>query len=311
VGRAARIAAVALFLALAGCAREPAPRAPAVDGAPAPDDRAAAWLAHLDPEDPHYERALLAVAAALDPAARRAASRRLVASARDVTSPAFRETGRERLRQMNAKARLETTPAGLEAQLDLYRDELLARLLAGMERVGDQEAVACAFEVAEDDALHTSLRQAALAVVAKLVGTGDAAARARASAVSERISARALAEVSAKRAAGVVENADAVVAGMAAGLRRCYNVGLHEDPKMTGSVRITAKIGPGGEVLAVSSSGHGLSAKVVSCVAARIAKAVFSPPRGGSATLLIPVTFVTEGEAAKLPEAEAPPPAGE
>src|SRR5262249_43081874 len=48
---------------------------------------------------------------------------------------------------------------------------------------------------------------------------------------------------------GNVANASAVVAGMAAGFRRCYNKGLTEDPSMKGSVRITARIGPNGEVL--------------------------------------------------------------
>src|SRR6185437_1773606 len=43
---------------------------------------------------------------------------------------------------------------------------------------------------------------------------------------------------------GSVANASAVVAGMAAGFRRCYNKGLQEDPNMKGSVRITARIGP-------------------------------------------------------------------
>ncbi len=49
---------------------------------------------------------------------------------------------------------------------------------------------------------------------------------------------------------GSVSNAPSVVAGMAAGFRRCYNKGLQEDPNMKGSVRVTAKIGPNGEVLA-------------------------------------------------------------
>ena len=93
---------------------------------------------------------------------------------------------------------------------------------------------------------------------------------------------------------GAVANAGAVVAGMAAGFRRCYNKGLQEDPNMKGSVRITAKIGPNGEVLSVSPSGSGLSGTVVSCVAARVSSAQFAPPEGGGATVVIPVTFVSQ-----------------
>lgn len=94
---------------------------------------------------------------------------------------------------------------------------------------------------------------------------------------------------------GSVSNASSVVAGMAAGFRRCYNKGLAEDPNMKGSVRITAKIGPNGEVLSASpSGGGGLSGTVVSCVAARVSSAQFAPPEGGGATVVIPVTFVSQ-----------------
>jgi hypothetical protein len=94
---------------------------------------------------------------------------------------------------------------------------------------------------------------------------------------------------------GSVANASAVVAGMAAGFRRCYNNGLKEDPNMKGSVRVTARIGPNGEVLSASASGGGgLSGTVVSCVQARVASAQFAPPEGGGATIVIPVTFVSQ-----------------
>ncbi|MEZ4306993.1 MAG: AgmX/PglI C-terminal domain-containing protein [Polyangiaceae bacterium] len=93
---------------------------------------------------------------------------------------------------------------------------------------------------------------------------------------------------------GSVANASAVVAGMAAGFRRCYNNGLKEDPNMKGSVRITARIGPNGEVLGASASGSGLSGSVIGCVQARVASASFSPPEGGGATIVIPVTFISQ-----------------
>jgi hypothetical protein len=94
---------------------------------------------------------------------------------------------------------------------------------------------------------------------------------------------------------GAVANASAVVAGMGAGFRRCYNRGLAEDPNMKGSVRVTAKIGPNGEVLsATPSGGGGLSGTVISCVVARVQSAQFAPPEGGGATVVIPVTFVSQ-----------------
>lgn len=91
---------------------------------------------------------------------------------------------------------------------------------------------------------------------------------------------------------GNVSNAGAVVAGMAAGFRRCYNRGLQEDPKMKGTVRVTAKIGPNGEVLSASpSGGGGLTGTVTSCIAGVVSSRQFAAPEGGSATIVIPVSF--------------------
>lgn len=95
---------------------------------------------------------------------------------------------------------------------------------------------------------------------------------------------------------GNVPNAAAVVAAMTPGFRRCYNNGLNrEDPTMKGSVRITAKIGPNGEVLSASASGSGnISASVVGCMRNRVASAQFAAPEGGGATLIIPVSVFTQ-----------------
>ncbi len=93
---------------------------------------------------------------------------------------------------------------------------------------------------------------------------------------------------------GSVANASAIVGAMAAGFRACYNRGLSEDPTMKGSVRITAKIGPNGEVVSATPSGSGLSPSVIACVVRRVQSATFSPPEGGGATIVIPVTFVSQ-----------------
>ncbi|MFO0549157.1 MAG: AgmX/PglI C-terminal domain-containing protein [Polyangiaceae bacterium] len=96
-------------------------------------------------------------------------------------------------------------------------------------------------------------------------------------------------------AGGAVANASSPVAAMAPGFRRCYRDGLLENPTMSGSVRITAKIGPNGEVLSASPSrSEGLSDKVISCVAKRVSVAQFAPPEGGGTTIVIPVTFLPD-----------------
>jgi len=95
---------------------------------------------------------------------------------------------------------------------------------------------------------------------------------------------------------GNVPNAAAVVAAMAPGFRRCYNAGLNrEDPTMKGTVRITARIGPNGEVLSASASAGGnVSATVAGCIRNRFASAQFAAPEGGGATLSVPVTVIPQ-----------------
>lgn len=84
-----------------------------------------------------------------------------------------------------------------------------------------------------------------------------------------------------------------VVAAMGADFRRCYNNGLQTNPNMKGSLRITARIGPNGEVVVANpSGGNGLSKEVIDCVVARFKSARFSPPEGGGATIVVPVSFV-------------------
>lgn len=100
---------------------------------------------------------------------------------------------------------------------------------------------------------------------------------------------------------GTVANASAVVAGMAAGFRRCYNKGLKEDPQMKGSLRVTAHIGPNGEVQSAHATVSpappaqgAITEAVRQCIQARVVSAQFAPPDKGGATIVIPVTLVTQ-----------------
>lgn len=91
---------------------------------------------------------------------------------------------------------------------------------------------------------------------------------------------------------GNVANAASVVAGMAAGFRRCYNRALLADPTVRGTIRVKATLGPSGEVLGASaSSSTPLSAVLMGCVRACVASAQFAPPDGGAATIAFPITF--------------------
>ena len=54
------------------------------------------------------------------------------------------------------------------------------------------------------------------------------------------------ASVSSSMAAGTVSGAAGVVARMRAGFRRCYQRGLDQNPDISGSIRLTIMVGPGG-----------------------------------------------------------------
>ena len=95
-------------------------------------------------------------------------------------------------------------------------------------------------------------------------------------------------------AGGAVSDASRVVAGMRAGFRACYQRELASNPDAQGSIRLTIRVGPGGEVQGVSASASGNLGSAVGCVQARASAAQFSPPEGGSAVVSVPVTFVKQ-----------------
>ncbi len=91
-----------------------------------------------------------------------------------------------------------------------------------------------------------------------------------------------------------VANASAVVAGMAAGFRRCYNLGLQKDASLSGVVRVTARVAATGEVASVHTFvPAGVMAQVAECVLDVTFQSRFAPPEGGGATIVIPVSFMT------------------
>jgi len=95
---------------------------------------------------------------------------------------------------------------------------------------------------------------------------------------------------------GSVSNAGAVVSGLAGGFRRCYNLALKKDPAVSGSLRITARLGASGEVVnADTFAPVGPMVEVGECVVDVVfLQSQFAAPAGGGATIVIPVTFVVQ-----------------
>jgi hypothetical protein len=94
---------------------------------------------------------------------------------------------------------------------------------------------------------------------------------------------------------GHVIDAERVVAQLRARFRICYSRGLATNPTLHGSVKITARIGPNGEVLsATPSGGEGLGEEVVTCLVNKVMGANFRPPEGGGASIVIPITLALQ-----------------
>lgn len=93
---------------------------------------------------------------------------------------------------------------------------------------------------------------------------------------------------------GNVSDASRVVAQMRGGFRACYQRELANNPDAEGTIRLTIRVGPGGEVLSVAAASTGNLGSAVACVRARASAAQFAPPEGGSAVVTVPVTFVKQ-----------------
>jgi TonB family protein len=92
-----------------------------------------------------------------------------------------------------------------------------------------------------------------------------------------------------------ITNADAVVAAMRAGFKRCYERALAQNADAEGRIALSIRVGPGGEVQSVSADTSGnLPPSVGACVSARARAAQFEPPEGGLAVVQVPVTFVKQ-----------------
>jgi len=96
-------------------------------------------------------------------------------------------------------------------------------------------------------------------------------------------------------AGATVANASSVVARMRGRFRRCYQQGLGVNPEMEGSVTLTIKVGPNGEVLGVGGGGGGSLGPIVPCLKAVASGAQFAPPEGGTGAIItVPISFVRQ-----------------
>ena len=84
------------------------------------------------------------------------------------------------------------------------------------------------------------------------------------------------------------------VAAMQAEFRACYNASQAEERDIAGRVALVISIAADGHVSNVKTNGKGLPISTVDCLVRRASLARFEPPKGGSAVITVPVTFVKQ-----------------
>jgi hypothetical protein len=94
---------------------------------------------------------------------------------------------------------------------------------------------------------------------------------------------------------GKVPDAGRVIGGLRGMLKACYRHELDDNPAAQGTIRVTATIGPNGDVRSVQAANSGLSSKMSGCVSGVVRGAQFGPPEGGgSAIVTVPMTFIPQ-----------------
>jgi hypothetical protein len=219
----------------------------------------------------------------------------LVTEAQTVTSPAWREAQRALLLGAAQQSGRPVDPAQLEARLEADRNAALLRILGAMESTGGPEVIAYCAWLAENDVAPPPLRRAALAVLVRHVDRNDPAARTRAGQIWQRVAqlpVTGVISIDTAALRGVLwSNGSQALSTAQAGLQRCYELGLREDPRLRGAIRVTARIGANGAVQSCEESHEGLSPTLVACVVESIRRTPFAAPEGGSATVVVPVSF--------------------
>ncbi len=233
-----------------------------------------------------------------DEATKRAAGPILVKRIRAMREPAYREELRPLVQKANEQSQLAPTPEQLEGQLRQLQEEDVIGLVKRAGKIGGPLVTAYLVELVQDKEAPREVKQAALDALDPHRASLEPSAVAAVDSAKDALSkppAGAVGVGGASVSGGTVSNAAAVVASMAAGFRRCFNRGLQDDPNMKGTVRVTAKIDKNGDVLGATPSASGtLSENVVNCVVARVSSAKFSPPEGGAAVIVIPVSMTAE-----------------
>lgn len=94
---------------------------------------------------------------------------------------------------------------------------------------------------------------------------------------------------------GAPADAVAVIARSRARFRACYQRALNENPEVAGSVSLTLSVASDGKVQSVTASPSvGLPSNLFVCLQRAAETMAFSPPPGGAAKIVVPLTLARE-----------------
>lgn len=288
--------------ALAGCGRTQADKAsasaalgPSASAATGDVDRAA--LVGLDGTLPEARAAASGLVAA-SPATKAEAAKILIRQIDFTTSDAWRTKHQPEVVEANHNARIDTTDAQLDSEMRGFQDEEVAGLVSLAPKIGGSALVAKCFEVA--GAERPKAAAAARAALAAMKSSLTPAEAARLAALPAPTAPTAADEAKVGHVevgisdvsitGGAVSNAQAVVAGMAAGFHRCYTRAQEKAALGEGDVTLTIRVDKTGAVTeALPSATNGTLGDAPACLAARAASAQFAAPKGGEATIVVKV----------------------
>ena len=88
-----------------------------------------------------------------------------------------------------------------------------------------------------------------------------------------------------------VKDADSVIARNRWRFKACYNKALASDPSAGGTVKVTVRVGQGGEVSSASVASSDAPGGLTQCIVSAFSGMHFAEPDGGTATFTVPVVL--------------------
>ncbi len=99
------------------------------------------------------------------------------------------------------------------------------------------------------------------------------------------------------RASNESNNDEEVIAGMQQSFRECYQIGLWNNPRQGGSIRLVLRIDAGGRPAMVTPvGGTGLDRMVVDCLVRVARRGSFAPRTSADGNIVVPMKFGSDRE---------------